>query len=210
MPRSSAQRDAPPCLSGRGRIVVSSAHHAARRRRRFKWVNDTLAHQRGDEVLRDAAAVLAECVRDADTVSRWGGDEFVVVLVGSDRAGADLVAAKFRQGIRALKLADFPERQLGASVGIATYPEDGITADALVLHAGALDGRLRALELTTGRELAGFPLPTAAHATPMTYRAPRSGRPTIIVTVPEHICIGGGLSEATGDGGHVIAYRLPE
>jgi diguanylate cyclase (GGDEF)-like protein/PAS domain S-box-containing protein len=101
----------------------------------FKRVNDTLGHQRGDDVLRDAAVVLADCVREADSVSRWGGDEFVAVLVGSDRVGARLVAAKFREGIRALKLADLPDWRLGASVGIATYPEDGITADALLRHA---------------------------------------------------------------------------
>jgi diguanylate cyclase len=102
----------------------------------FKQINDSFGHAVGDEVLKRTAHCLAAAVRDADTVSRHGGDEFVVLLAEvSDASGAALVADKivaalgvpFRIGAHALALT--------ASIGIAIYPDDGEDADTLLDRA---------------------------------------------------------------------------
>jgi diguanylate cyclase (GGDEF)-like protein len=89
----------------------------------FKHVNDTRGHEAGDLLLRQVAARLKNGVRGCDTVSRYGGDEFVVLLPEvAGREGADRVAAK----IRALLCAPFSIHgtrvALSASIGIALHP----------------------------------------------------------------------------------------
>jgi diguanylate cyclase (GGDEF)-like protein/PAS domain S-box-containing protein len=104
----------------------------------FKAVNDALGHASGDVVLQQAAARLRDSVRQADCVARVGGDEFVVLLpfvqAGSDAAGVA------RELIRALDQPfhlDGHELRLGASIGIAVFPEHGAEGDALVRNADA-------------------------------------------------------------------------
>jgi diguanylate cyclase (GGDEF)-like protein len=103
---------------------------------RFKTVNDSLGHSQGDLLLREVAVRLTECVREDDTVARLGGDEFVVVLANmADVADIVPVAQKI---LRALAQPVEIGRQLlsvSTSLGIAVYPRDGETADALLRYA---------------------------------------------------------------------------
>jgi diguanylate cyclase (GGDEF)-like protein/PAS domain S-box-containing protein len=99
----------------------------------FKAVNDSFGHSVGDRLLQSVARRLVECVRDSDTVSRQGGDEFVVLL--SRIAHADDAAASALKIIAAI---DAPHHVAGhrlhvsATVGIGIYPDDGVDAETLV------------------------------------------------------------------------------
>ncbi|HEY0856918.1 MAG TPA: diguanylate cyclase [Albitalea sp.] len=104
----------------------------------FKEINDTLGHSAGDEVLRTASQRLASAVRESDTVSRYGGDEFVVLL--PDMAKASDVAPIAEKMLRALAVpARVGDRELplSASIGVAVFPEDGQDAPTLVSRADA-------------------------------------------------------------------------
>ncbi|MBI3774111.1 MAG: EAL domain-containing protein [Gammaproteobacteria bacterium] len=102
----------------------------------FKWVNDTLGHATGDEVLKNMAARLKQAVRDSDTVVRLGGDEFVL-LIENMRGSQDVatVAQKVLDSIQAPLRIGGREVQLGGSLGIAVYPSDGYDADQLMTNA---------------------------------------------------------------------------
>ncbi len=99
----------------------------------FKLVNDALGHLRGDQLLRDVARVLIENVRRADTVARFGGEEFVVLLPDSSREQALLAAEKLRaQVAESCRGSGGPQT---ISVGVATFPEDASTFAELLDHA---------------------------------------------------------------------------
>jgi diguanylate cyclase (GGDEF)-like protein len=102
----------------------------------FKQINDTLGHAAGDQVLKRVAQCLASAVRDADTVSRYGGDEFVVLLAEVARpSDAALIADKLLAALGVpTRLGDHVLR-LAASIGISIYPEDGEDADTLIDRA---------------------------------------------------------------------------
>ncbi|MCF8179490.1 MAG: PAS domain S-box protein [Sulfuritalea sp.] len=103
---------------------------------RFKAVNDTFGHLVGDTLLRDAAQRLLACVRDSDTVSRHGGDEFLVVLtdLNSSEVPAQ-IAAKIMETLGEPFHIDAHEAVISASVGIAVYPDDGADFDELLKKA---------------------------------------------------------------------------
>lgn len=104
----------------------------------FKAVNDALGHATADQVLRSTATRLADVVRRWDMVSRYGGDEFVVVL--SDIANANdagLVATKLLQAVAGAHRIDFRDVRVTASVGVSLYPDDGDDADTLIARADA-------------------------------------------------------------------------
>ena len=103
---------------------------------RFKGINDSFGHQVGDAVLKEVAGRLTGCVRGVDTVSRQGGDEFVVILAdigGVDQAAhvantiMQAVARPVRQGNHSVSLS--------VSIGIAIFPNDGDDLDTLLKHA---------------------------------------------------------------------------
>lgn len=104
----------------------------------FKEINDTLGHVAGDEVLQQTASHLQSVVRDSDTVSRYGGDEFLVLLADvTHAADAALVAAKILSALAdSIRVADHVLR-LSASIGIAIYPEDADDAVTLIGRADA-------------------------------------------------------------------------
>lgn len=100
----------------------------------FKPVNDTLGHKAGDALLCEVANRLQDCVRTPDTVARLGGDEYVIVLPLEEPGRAGLVAERITNSlVRSFTIEGHPIT-LGASIGIAVYPEDGIDAESL-LHA---------------------------------------------------------------------------
>jgi diguanylate cyclase (GGDEF)-like protein/PAS domain S-box-containing protein len=103
---------------------------------RFKQINDTLGHAAGDEVLQSLATRMVACVRGSDTVSRQGGDEFVVLL--SEVAcveDAAFGAGKLLAAIAMPHQIDGRDLHVTASVGIAVYPADGTDAAALLSKA---------------------------------------------------------------------------
>jgi two-component system, cell cycle response regulator len=102
----------------------------------FKAVNDRHGHPTGDEVLREFALALQESVRDMDLAARWGGEEFVVVLPGTDLAGAAKLAERIRAALRRrVVVAPNGDRlSFTASFGVAAFGGDGHAGD-LIAHA---------------------------------------------------------------------------
>ncbi len=102
----------------------------------FKYVNDSLGHAIGDRLLQSVSQRLRDCVRDSDTVSRQGGDEFVVLLE-QDQSEADaiVVADKMLQAIAEPHLIDQHELHISTSIGISRFPTDGSDADTLIKNA---------------------------------------------------------------------------
>jgi len=102
----------------------------------FKEVNDRLGHQAGDQLLQTAADRLLRCVRDSDTVSRQGGDEFLALLINCGEADAGILCAqKIVSTLSAPYTIDGKQLRLSATVGIAVYPSDADDARSLVRAA---------------------------------------------------------------------------
>jgi diguanylate cyclase (GGDEF)-like protein len=98
----------------------------------FKKVNDTHGHTAGDSVLREAAARITAFTREVDTLARYGGDEFIVVLEGLDSpADAAVVADRILDGFKIGFQFETGRIKLSASIGIAIYPGDGRTPSEL-------------------------------------------------------------------------------
>ena len=101
----------------------------------FKNVNDSLGHRVGDELLKVLAQRLQLTVREQDTVSRLGGDEFLLLLPGTDGPGAARVAAKVMAQATLPFHIDQNELTVTQSIGIALFPGDGADYDTLSKHA---------------------------------------------------------------------------
>ena len=134
----------------------------------FKRVNDVRGHQAGDELLRQVAAVLQGELRPYDLVARYGGDEFVLLLPGSDEADARIVAERVRDAVE--------REQVGAcSLGVAEWHEP-LDADGLLEHADRAlllakrtgKGRVAVANADVERELA---MMQAQHGSPAAVQA---------------------------------------
>ncbi len=102
----------------------------------FKHINDSLGHTVGDKVLQSTATRLVHCVRDSDTVSRQGGDEFVVLLSEVQRSeDAAVIARKMLQAISQVHSVDQHDLHVTTSIGVSVYPEDGPNAETLITNA---------------------------------------------------------------------------
>ena len=102
----------------------------------FKSINDNLGHGTGDKVLRTVAARLAGSIRGADTVCRYGGDEFVVMLPEVEGpAMAAAAADKIRAALGEPEFVEGYEIRVTASIGTALYPVDGKSYEQLIKHA---------------------------------------------------------------------------
>jgi diguanylate cyclase (GGDEF)-like protein/PAS domain S-box-containing protein len=102
----------------------------------FKQVNDSLGHDAGDQVLLWVAEQLKDSLRPYDVLARMGGDEFVVVIEGLDfPEDAAKVAEKLIERVSVRRHVDGIEATLGASIGIAVYPDCGLNLDALLRAA---------------------------------------------------------------------------
>jgi diguanylate cyclase (GGDEF)-like protein len=103
---------------------------------RFKEINDTLGHHYGDEVLRQVGERLSGLLREEDTVARLGGDEFAILLRSVETPAAGVaVAAAVRRAIAEHFDVAGVRLELGASVGIASYPDHGQDVDVLMQRA---------------------------------------------------------------------------
>ena len=102
----------------------------------FKRINDSLGHAAGDQLLRSIAGRLRSAVRQSDTVSRYGGDEFVVVLSEiTDSANIPGIAATLLQAGAGPHQIDGHDLSVTVSLGVALYPRDGIDAATLIANA---------------------------------------------------------------------------
>jgi len=103
---------------------------------RFKWVNDTLGHTMGDRLLQAVSQRLEDCLRKGDTLARFGGDEFALILPQVQRnEDATIIAAKILNEFKLPFHIDDHELFVSTSIGIAIYPEAGTTMDALIRSA---------------------------------------------------------------------------
>jgi diguanylate cyclase (GGDEF)-like protein/PAS domain S-box-containing protein len=115
----------------------------------FKAVNDTMGHQAGDELLQLVGERMGERLRETDTLARWGGDEFAVVLGGlSEASDATRITQLLIEQLSApFRLTNGHEISIGGSGGISLFPADGNDAAALVkkadaaLYSAKADGR---------------------------------------------------------------------
>jgi diguanylate cyclase (GGDEF)-like protein/PAS domain S-box-containing protein len=102
----------------------------------FKYINDSLGHPVGDKLLQSVAGRLADCIRASDTVSRQGGDEFVVLL--SDVAqpeDAAISARRILQAVARPHSIDQHDLHITTSIGVSVFPDDGLDADTLIKNA---------------------------------------------------------------------------
>lgn len=103
---------------------------------RFKIVNDTLGHTMGDRLLKAVAKRLQSCLRRGDTLSRFGGDEFTLLLPEvRSRDDVKMIATKILDRLNAPFILDGHELFVGASIGVALYPEAGETEEMLIQNA---------------------------------------------------------------------------
>lgn len=105
---------------------------------RFKYINDTLGHHIGDQLLQDAATRIRECIREGDTVARLGGDEFTVINEGINSIKkSEQVAQRIIEVLRKPFMLEGREIFISASIGITIYPDDALRIDELIKHADA-------------------------------------------------------------------------
>lgn len=102
---------------------------------KFKFVNDYFGHLEGDTVLRRVGQILEQGCRRSDVVARYGGDEFVILMPETNIEQARILAEKLREWIATDSL--LAERQISASIGIATFPLHGATPQELIQVADA-------------------------------------------------------------------------
>jgi diguanylate cyclase (GGDEF)-like protein/PAS domain S-box-containing protein len=125
------------------RVIVDST----RERRRFivlfadvdelKYINDTLGHTAGDELLRNVATRLQSCLRADDTIARLGGDEFVIALTRTDLgdAGIQAIVERLQSVVAEPMIVSGRELRVTCSIGVSRFPEDGKEAVDLLKHA---------------------------------------------------------------------------
>lgn len=105
----------------------------------FKKINDTLGHATGDQLLKNFAKRILHCLRSTDTVARWGGDEFTILLphVSCEKDVAH-ISERIIDSIRHSFEIDNHQLHVGVSIGIAIYPQDGQDAETLLKNADAV------------------------------------------------------------------------
>ena len=113
---------------------------------RFKTINDSLGYTAGDRLLQSVAQRLSSCVRESDTVARFGGDEFAVLLTQIPRAqDAANVASAIKSALDQAFLFEDQEIFVSSSIGISLYPHDGRDTGGLLKNAGAALDRAKSL-----------------------------------------------------------------
>jgi diguanylate cyclase (GGDEF)-like protein/PAS domain S-box-containing protein len=102
----------------------------------FKHINDSLGHPAGDKLLQSVGKRLVDCVRGSDTVSRQGGDEFVVLLSEEeDSEDTSITAKRMLRAVAEAHFIDQHDLHITCSVGVSVYPDDGLNAETLIKNA---------------------------------------------------------------------------
>ena len=102
----------------------------------FKHINDSLGHPTGDKLLQSVAKRLLDCVRGSDTVSRQGGDEFVVLLSEIEHSDDAIISARrILQAVAQTHSIDHHDLHVTTSIGVSIYPDDGADAETLIKNA---------------------------------------------------------------------------
>ena len=127
---------------------------------RFKMLNDNYGHAIGDQILVGISSVANNTLRTSDWLSRWGGEEFLAVLPGTDETGAKIIAERLREEIEKFSIRlNKQSIKTSASIGIASYPRDGDSLDFLMkaadaaLYEAKTTGRNRVVEAREKREV---------------------------------------------------------
>jgi diguanylate cyclase (GGDEF)-like protein len=137
----------------------------------FKQVNDSMGHSAGDKLLQSVANRLLGCVRGSDTVSRQGGDEFVVLLSEVQHSEeAAIIATRMLAAVAEVHVVDQYELRVTTSIGVAVYPADGLDAATLIKNADTAMYQAK----TNGRHNYQFFLPA------MTALEPKMVLPTAV------------------------------
>ncbi len=102
---------------------------------KFKQINDTHGHEKGDIVLKKISDILLSSVRKSDVVARWGGDEFLILTPCSDRSSALKIIQRIDKKLKTL--SESLQLEISVSTGIAVYPDDALTARQLIQIADA-------------------------------------------------------------------------
>ena len=103
----------------------------------FKKINDEYGHHSGDMVLREVAKIIKSSVREIDTIARWGGEEFIVLLPETTKEGASKAASRILTTVSSHKFLDIPG-QITVSIGIASVPDPSIDTTEKLIHASDL------------------------------------------------------------------------
>ena len=99
----------------------------------FKRYNDKYGHLIGDVVLKELASILVDDLREIDMVCRYGGEEFTLLLPDTDKVGGSRAAERIRERIEATSFAAYQEEtSVTISIGVSTYPSDGLDSEALI------------------------------------------------------------------------------
>lgn len=102
----------------------------------FKHINDSLGHETGDKLLQSLAQRLVACVRSSDTVSRLGGDEFIILLAGdTNEETVARIAHKIMESVSLPHEIESAELHITTSIGISLYPQDGHNAEAMIKNS---------------------------------------------------------------------------
>ncbi|NOY72862.1 MAG: EAL domain-containing protein [Gammaproteobacteria bacterium] len=103
----------------------------------FKYINDTLGHSTGDNLLTTIASELRQCVRSTDIIARFGGDEFVILMPESDEHSTMTVANKINEKLSSINMPELlgENHKISISIGIAYYPKHGESVDEILANA---------------------------------------------------------------------------
>jgi diguanylate cyclase (GGDEF)-like protein len=102
----------------------------------FKQCNDNYGHLVGDAILKEVAKTLKENIRQIDLIGRYGGEEFSIILIETDKEGAKFAAERIRQALEARHIRVYDEDlKVTVSIGISTYPGDARDVQALIERA---------------------------------------------------------------------------
>lgn len=104
----------------------------------FKEINDTYGHKVGDSILKEIGNIIQKAIREVDTVSRWGGEEFAVLVPNTSRENAIQPATRILTGVSRHAFADIGGKRITVSIGIADITDPAITDEEKLVHAADL------------------------------------------------------------------------